>query len=156
VPALAGAPPHPILRHQDRSMYLRRVGEGYGIGAYRHEPVTMEPEALGGDACAPFEEALFAPSREYAAELLPCLRGAALAERVNGMFSFTPDGHSLIGESLDVRGFWACEAVWVTHAAGAARAAAEWMVGGAPGLDLREEDLNRFHPHALTRSYVRA
>jgi dimethylglycine oxidase len=162
VPQLAGVR-QPIVRHQDRSMYLRQVGSAYGIGAYRHEPVTVEPEAIRphrdgamAPACAPFDEALFAPSRAWAAELMPCLSGAALAERVNGMFSFTPDGHSLIGESLDVRGFWTCEAVWVTHAAGAARAVAEWMVGGVPELDLREEDLNRFYPHALSRAYVRA
>ena len=153
----------PIVRHQDRSMYFRQVGRAYGIGAYRHEPVVVDPEQIRpydhGEmipSCAPFDDALYAPSRGYAAELFPCLRGAPLAEKVNGMFSFTPDGHSLIGESLDVRGFWTCEAVWVTHAAGAARAVAEWMVGDIPSLDLREEDLNRFYPHVFSRSYVRA
>ena len=153
----------PIVRHQDRAMYFRQVGPAYGIGSYRHEPVVLDPEELRGykhgsviPSCVPFNDELYAPARGYAAELFPCLRGAPLAEKVNGMFSFTPDGHSLIGESLTVRGFWTCEAVWVTHAAGAAQAVAEWMVGGTPSLDLREEDLNRFYPHVFSRSYVRA
>ena len=153
----------PIVRHQDRSMYFRQDYQGYLVGAYRHEPVLTDPTQLraAGDeammpSCVPFRDDLFAPSMGYAAELYPALRNAPLVEKVNGMFSFTPDGHSLIGESLDVRGFWACEAVWITHGPGAARAVAEWMVDGVPSLDLHEEDLNRFYPHASTRAYLRA
>jgi glycine cleavage system aminomethyltransferase T/glycine/D-amino acid oxidase-like deaminating enzyme len=153
----------PVVRHQDRSMYFRQHYRSYLIGAYRHEPVLVDPEQLRSDwdgdlmpSCAPFREDLFAPSMGYAAELYPALASAELLEQVNGMFSFTPDGHSLIGESLDVRGFWTCEAVWITHGPGAARAVAEWMVDGMPSLDLHEEDLNRFYPHALSRNYIRA
>src|SRR5436305_2595572 len=153
----------PIVRHQDRSMYFRRDYRRYVIGAYRHEPVLVDPQELRSSwddglmpSCAPFRDDLFAPSMAYASELYPPLESAELVEKINGMFSFTPDGHSLIGESLDVRGFWACEAVWITHGVGAARAVAELMVEGVPDLDLREEDLNRFYPHAFTRSYLRA
>ena len=32
----------PILRHQDESLYFRQVGESYGIGSYRHEPLPVE------------------------------------------------------------------------------------------------------------------
>ena len=153
----------PIVRHQDRSMYFRQDCRRYMIGAYRHEPVLVDPQKLRSSwddglmpSCAPFRDDLFAPSMGYASELYPPLESAEVVEKINGMFSFTPDGHSLIGESLDVRGFWACEAVWITHGVGAARAVAEWMVEGLPDLDLREEDLNRFYPHAFTRSYLRA
>jgi len=153
----------PIVRHQDRSMYFRQDYRRYVIGAYRHEPVLVDPQELRSSwddglmpSCAPFRDDLFAPSMAYASELYPPLESAELVEKINGMFSFTPDGHSLIGESLDVRGFWACEAVWITHGVGAARAVAELMVEGVPDLDLREEDLNRFYPHAFTRSYLRA
>jgi glycine cleavage system T protein len=153
----------PIVRHQDRSMYFRQHHQAVLIGAYGHEPVLTDPADLratwGGalmPSCVPFLDDLFAPSMGYAAELYPALRNVPLAEKINGMFSFTPDGHSLIGESLEVRGFWACEAVWITHGPGAARAVAEWMVDGVPSLDLHEEDLNRFYPHASTRAYLSA
>jgi glycine cleavage system T protein len=153
----------PIVRHQDRSMYFRQHYRSYLIGSYRHEPVLVDAEDLrsswDGDlmpSCVPFRDDLFAAPIGYAHELYPTLASTRLIEKVNGMFSFTPDGHSLIGESLDVRGFWACEAVWITHGPGAARAVAEWMVEGMPTLDLREEDLNRFYSHAFSRAYVRA
>ena len=153
----------PIVRNQDRSMYFRQEHQSYLIGSYRHEPVVVDPDRLatGWDgemmpSCAPFSEELFAPAIRYAGELYPALRQAAIAGRVNGMFSFTPDGHSLIGEALEVRGFWTCEAVWITHGPGAARAVVEWMVDGEPRLDLHEEDLNRFYPHAFAPAYLRA
>ena len=53
-------------------------------------------------------------------------------------------------------GFWSAQAVWITHAGGVGQAVAEWLVHGEPGVDLRECDIRRFHPHAHTRPYVRA
>ena len=66
------------------------------------------------------------------------------------------DGNSILGESPDVRGFWAAEAVWVTHAGGVGKVVAEWLVEGRPSIDLREVDLNRFQPHAFGHQYLRA
>src|SRR5581483_2147665 len=97
----------------------------------RHEETPM-PSVL------PFTEADFAPALGYAADLFPALGRAELAYTINGMFSFTPDGQSLLGPSLDVRGFWVAEAVWVTHAGGVGRVIAEWMADGVPSIDLRE------------------
>src|SRR5215472_7615526 len=37
---------HPILRHQDRSMYFRQHADCYGIGSYQHEPIVVDPETL--------------------------------------------------------------------------------------------------------------
>jgi dimethylglycine oxidase len=74
----------------------------------------------------------------------------ALAHAFNGMFSFTPDGQSLLGESPEARGFWVAEAVWVTHG-GVGKLIAEWLVEGLPSMDAREVDLNRFHGHVATR-----
>jgi glycine cleavage system T protein len=91
-----------------------------------------------------------------AGELLPTLKGRRLAYTMNGLFSFTPDGLPVLGESREVRGLWVAEGVWITHAGGVGKAMAEWMTEGAPSLDLRECDINRFHPHALTQDYIRA
>ena len=60
-----------------------------------------------------------------------------------------------MGESRDVRGFWLAEAVWVTHSAGVAKAMAEWLVDGAPAVDVHECDIDRFEPHQLAPAYVR-
>ena len=153
----------PILRHQDASMYLRQREDHYVIGSYRHEPMLVEPEAILGWDKAPvmpsimeWDEDVFRFGRKAAGEVIPCLRDVELGRKVNGMFSFTPDGMPLLGESPQVRGFWLAEAVWITHAGGVGKAVAEWIVAGSPASDLRECDIARFHPHVRTRAYVRA
>jgi glycine cleavage system aminomethyltransferase T/glycine/D-amino acid oxidase-like deaminating enzyme len=159
LPELAGEPrevAHPILRHQDRSMYFRQHADCYGFGSYRHEPLPVDPDAVPSPAIMPFTPEHFEAAQDAAAELLPALRSAALPYRINGLFSFTADGFPLLGESGEVRGLWVAEAVWITHAGGVGQAVAEWMADGDPGLDVHECDLNRFPAHALTPAYVQA
>ena len=156
-----GEASHPIMRHQDRALYLRQHGDSYGIGSADHEPLPVEPEDIVGHgepgvmpAAMAFTASDFAPARRSAEEFIPALEGAELVEGFNGMFSFTPDAMPVLGESDEVRGFWAAEAVWIAHAGGAGRAIAEWIVDGSPSIDLRECDITRFHPHARTRPYA--
>ena len=166
LPELAGQTEEisqPFVRHQDRAMYLRQHGETYGIGSYQHEPLLVDSEDIldHEDAPASPTEMAFTPShferaRLSAGEVMPALNGAELDYGFNGMFSFTTDGFPVLGESPQVRGFWSAQAVWITHAGGVGKAVAEWIVEGKPGVDLRECDIARFHPHAYGREYVRA
>ena len=152
----------PILRHQDRDLYFREHVDRMGIGAYGHRPLPVEASDLLSPAEAPvmpsvldFTPEDFEESWGWAQELMPALRETTIEEGIDGVFSFTPDGFPLLGESRDVAGFWVAEAVWVTHSAGVARAAAEWLVDGAPSLDVHECDVNRFEAHQLAPQYVR-
>lgn len=165
LPDLAGAQEEvsqPILRHQDHSMYFRQVGDCYGIGSYNHEPLLVESsEILSHDEApvAPAETEFtpehFEKAMTSAGELLPALKGVGLTRKFNGMFSFTPDGFPILGESPSLKGFWSAQAVWITHAGGVGKAVAEWIVNGEPTTDLRECDIRRFHPHAFSRPYVK-
>jgi dimethylglycine oxidase len=155
---------HPILRHQDMAMYFRHRADHYAVGNYRHEPIATAQRDLrrpGGpmpSAVMPFTPDDFDVAEAEAARILPALKGtmrpAEEARSLNGMFSFTPDGGSIVGESAAVRGLWVCEAVWITHAAGMGRQVAAWMALGEPGYDLAEADANRFYPCQTTPPYV--
>jgi dimethylglycine oxidase len=155
---------HPILRHQGMAMYFRHRGDHYGVGNYRHEPIATAQRQLrrpGGPrppSIMPFTPDDFDVAEVEAARLLPPLKGtmrpADPARSMNGMFSFTPDAGSIVGESATVRGVWVCEAVWITHAAGMGRQVAEWMELGEPSYDLAEADANRFYPYQTTPPYV--
>ena len=165
VPELAGATSDislPLVRHQDRSMYFRQERESFGIGSYLHEPLIVDAEDIVDDDNAPmppaempFTEDHFEAALSAAGEVMPCLNGAGLTRRFNGLFSFTQDGFPILGEAPQLRGFWSAQAVWITHAGGIGKAVAEWIVNGEPTMDLRECDIDRFHPHAYSRSYVR-
>ena len=96
----------------------------------------------------------FAPAWQASQELLPALRDSEIADGFNGIFSFTPDGGSVVGQSPDVDGFWIAEAVWVTHSAGIARAVAEVLTTGRSQIDLADCEVSRFEDVQLARSYV--
>ncbi|HYH93051.1 MAG TPA: FAD-dependent oxidoreductase, partial [Candidatus Saccharimonadales bacterium] len=155
---------HPILRLQDRDLYAREHVDRLGIGAYGHRPMPIDPatlvhprEAAVMPSVLPFTPDDFAESWAWAQAAIPALRapGVTIEEGIDGVFSFTPDGMPLMGESPDVAGFWVAEAVWVTHSAGVAKAMAEWLVEGGSATDLHECDLARFEPHQLGPSFVR-
>jgi glycine cleavage system aminomethyltransferase T/glycine/D-amino acid oxidase-like deaminating enzyme len=156
----------PILRHQDRDLYFREHTDRIGIGSYAHRPLPVDPFAvppydeararnMDMPSSFPFTTEDWAPSWDDCRRLIPALRESEIEEGFNGVFSFTPDGMPLLGETRQLRGFWLAEAVWVTHSAGVAKAVAEWMVDGRPSLDLHECDLTRFEDAQRSPSYVR-
>ncbi|MET9201155.1 FAD-dependent oxidoreductase [Gordonia sp. NPDC003585] len=153
----------PILRHQDQDLYFREHGDRLGIGYYGHRPMPSDVGALDYDAVISLDEMpsklAFTPGDFeeawlQSAALLPELGDGKVEEGFNGIFSFTPDGHSVMGEHRELSGFWVAEAVWVTHSAGVARTMAEWMIDGTPGIDVHETDLYRFEDAALTDDFI--
>jgi dimethylglycine oxidase len=165
--ASGGAEPwmyQPVVRHQDLSLYFRQREDHFGVGNYRHEPIVTPQGAIRrhGDgpmpSLMPWTPSDFDLCEEEAARLFPALAGRMRPEEpsrsLNGMFSFTPDGGSVVGESAATRGLWVCEAVWVTHGAGMARQVVEWMETGEPSYDLAEADANRFYPFQTSAPYV--
>ncbi|TGA98766.1 FAD-dependent oxidoreductase [Streptomyces sp. MZ04] len=151
----------PILRFQDRDLYFREHTDRIGIGSYAHRPLPVDAftvpaydDAEEMPSSYPFTEDDFAPSWEDCRRLLPSLRDTEVAEGFNGVFSFTPDGMPVLGESRALRGFWLAEAVWVTHSAGVAKAVAEWMVDGRPSIDVHDCDLTRFEDAQRSPAYV--
>ncbi len=155
---------HPMLRHQDSSMYFRQRGDHYGVGSYRHRPMPISADDIGrnyrGEGTMPsvweFTPEDFEPAWTEAKRMLPALRSIELDRPMNGLFSFTPDGGPLLGESREARGFWAAEAVWITHAPGVGKVMAEWITSGTPSIDVSNCDIHRFEPHAHSPSYIMA
>ena len=160
LPELAGETAelrHPVVRDQDKAMYYRQHGEAYGYGSYRHEPLPVAIATVPKRAHAavfPFTPEHMAEGTRSAHHRVPCLARAPIAHSFNGIFSFTPDAQSILGEKPELRGFWVAEAVWVTHGGGVGKLMANWLARGDPGLDVREVDINRFPAHALVRRSV--
>ncbi len=151
----------PILRHQDRDLYFREHVDRMGIGSYLHKPMPVDMSTLIADTAGepmpsmlPFTEEDFAPAWTEAVKILPALDDSKVEEAYNGIFSFTPDGFSIMGEHRELSGFWVAEAVWVTHSAGIARATAEWIVDGTPSVDVHECDLYRFEDVARSPRFI--
>lgn len=154
----------PILRHQDQDLYYRTHGDQLGIGYYGHRPMPIVAASLGkttervDDKNMPsrleFTHADFEPAWEESRNLLPALTECDIDDGFNGIFSFTPDGGPLVGESPDLAGFYVAEAVWVTHSAGVARALAEILTVGKSQIDIAECHISRFEQVQLTPAYI--
>jgi glycine cleavage system aminomethyltransferase T/glycine/D-amino acid oxidase-like deaminating enzyme len=151
----------PIVRHQDADLYFRQHYDCYGAGSYDHEPQIVEPDDIRvlapgmGAAQRPFTPSDFEAAWREAQRIFPALKTTAMRGAFNGMFSFTPDGMPVLGESK-VRGLWTAEAIWVTHGGGTGELMANWICDGSPNFDVHELDGRRFEPHALAPSYIRA
>lgn len=171
VPALAGrnskpnGATRPVLRYQDQDMYYREHGEQLGIGYYGHRPMPIVASSLGKTPAHVDEQNMpsrleftqkdFTPAWELSKQFLPALQKSEIADGFNGIFSFTPDGRPIMGQSPDLDGFYVAEAVWVTHAVGVARAVAEVLTTGRSKVDISECEISRFEEIQLTPSYVR-
>ncbi|MBW7885207.1 MAG: FAD-dependent oxidoreductase, partial [Caldilineaceae bacterium] len=146
---------HPILRHQDYSLYYRQHGDAYGVGNYRHPSILFDGDAVGARAERAFRPEQWNVCQQATEELLPALRGKRYVRQFNGFMAFSNDLFPIIGETA-LNGLWAALGIWVTHSGGAGKAVAELLTFGESEWDIREADINRFHGHDYTRAYMAA
>lgn len=151
---------HPILREQELKVSIRQMGDRYAIGNYNRVPRLVDPRDIAAPDDAPVMPSLldFRPEEavgtlDACGRLLPAIVGAGLSRGLNGLFAFTPDNAPLLGPSGVLR-LWLAEALWISHAGGAAQALAHWMAEGEPAEDLREVDPARFRAGETTRRAV--
>jgi glycine cleavage system aminomethyltransferase T/glycine/D-amino acid oxidase-like deaminating enzyme len=156
----------PIVRDVDENMYERQHGGDMEVGSYAHRPIIVDPDSIPSIEAAvlsptelPFTSDDFDPQLEKSLELMPALLGderAGIRYAINGLISMTPDGNPAIGETPEVAGLWSVAASWIKEGPGIGRAAAEWMTGRTPKIDIHEADISRFYPHQRTTAHVTA
>lgn len=144
---------YPTVRDLDVAMYWRHHWNKIGIGNYHHKPLMVQPRDLGKTAMHPFTPEDFTEAWQIAQAAMPTLRGAGLTKSFNGMFSFSVDGFPIVGPT-PIKGFWVAAAVWLTHAGGVGKAMAEWLTYGAPEVDPRQINVNRFLDYQLTDKFI--
>jgi 4-methylaminobutanoate oxidase (formaldehyde-forming) len=84
---------------------------------------------------------------ENALVRVPQLEHAEVKKFYNGPESFTPDNNFILGEAPEVKNFFVgagFNSMGIASAGGAGMALAEWIVNGAPTMDLWPVDIRRF------------
>ena len=160
LPALAGDAGVPNLRDPDKLVYCRQDGESLVLGGYERDPAPFDFDAIPDNdnpTVLLFDPPRFDSLMRGCVERIPALRGVELVKRVNGLESFTPDGEFILGESPEVKGFWAacgfC-AHGVSGSGGVGKMMAEWIIDGEPSLDLWHMDIRRFGDYTASRRYI--
>ncbi len=150
----------PTFRDQDLRVYGREEVGGLLVGGYEGDPVPCGPEPIPPD----LDPAKMIPNWDRFEALafnasirIPALNQAGIRKLMIGPETFTPDGEFLLGESAEVRGFFATGGTpGIAAGGGVGKAMAEWVIEGRPTLDLWRADIRRFGPHYADRNYAAA
>ncbi len=143
-------PDLPVLRDPDGYIYFKEETGGLVMGGFEPEakPWGMDgiPEnfffQLLADDWDQFEILM-----ENALIRVPQMGNTGVREFYNGPESFTPDNNYLLGETPEVKNFFVgagFNSMGIASAGGAGKALAEWIVDGAPTMDLFAVDIRRF------------
>ncbi|MBI2972557.1 MAG: FAD-dependent oxidoreductase [Armatimonadetes bacterium] len=148
----------PIFRDPDLRVYVREEVGGLLVGGYEGNPVPCGPEPIPQDLdpvkMVPNWDRFETLARN-AAIRIPALNDVGIRKLMIGPETFTPDGDFLMGESAEVRGFFAAGGTpGIAAGGGVGKAMAEWIIDGRPSLDLWRADIRRFGQHYADRSYA--
>ncbi len=149
----------PTLRDPDRIFYLKPEPGALAVGGWEKGTPTF------GAAGVPFSfgRELFQPNQDRleafllpAAERLPILNELGIRTVINGPIPISPDGEPIMGLAPERDNFYvACGFTsGIAASGGAGKAMAEWIVEGAPGLDLWAFDVRRFGSHHMSAKYL--
>jgi sarcosine oxidase subunit beta len=133
----------PMIVDISSGLYMHRESGGMLMGWA--DPATAPGYDISADADYTDEIIMRALAR------MPNLETAEIAHAWGGLYEVTPDHHAIMGPAEALGGFWNCTGFsghGFMHAPAAGRLMAEWIVDGAPSIDLARLALERFQEKA--------
>ena len=160
---IAGVTPEfPIARVIDANVYVRHERGGLMLGGYEPDPLQFDTATLPGDITAlPLDiEVLWRLARSVA-EQFPIFQDPAIrvAEHRGGLPTLTADDRYLAGPLPGVAGGWVmsgCCVGGLSVSPALGEAMTEWILDGAPALDLTDVSTGRFAGRDLDEAALRA
>jgi glycine/D-amino acid oxidase-like deaminating enzyme len=151
----------PILRFVDAAVYTRPARQGIMVGAFEADPLPLDVGHHEGFSMeqTPLDFSVLAKSRATIAEYLPALKDTTVREHRGGLFTMTADGHFIAGPVPDVPGLWVvtgCNGSGFSFSAGLGQTVSEWIVDGAPSIDLNEFSPTRVSGKPLDEAQLTA
>lgn len=144
----AGLPEMPVMRDPEDVFYCRQEGDALLVGAYdgRGEARFVHEPPAGMAEPFPDEMEKLLPYLERAVERVPALATAGVRRVVNYAMPYTPDDLPTVGPAFGLKNFWLAEGLpfGITLAGGIGWQMAEWILEGAPSIDMACCDSRRF------------
>ncbi|WP_424976646.1 GcvT family protein [Dinoroseobacter sp. S124A] len=151
---------YPTLRDPERLVYYKPdVGGRLVIGGYEEGTLPFgDPEIPGAFVRQLLPENLdrFLPLAELAGQVTPVVNEVGIRQVINGPIPYSADGDFVMGWQPGIDNLMLATGFLYGIAAGggAGEMIAEWVVEGAPSLDLWPLDVRRFGPHHGTRAFM--
>jgi glycine/D-amino acid oxidase-like deaminating enzyme len=140
----------PTVRVLDRRVYVRPDRGGLILGHYEPDPWQVDMSTLPADFQIRDLELNFEPMRSVTRDLatvFPALQAAEMLEFRGGLPTVTPDGHFIIDEAPNLRGFFVatgCNVGGFTTSPAIGQALASKIATGRSPIDLAPFSLTRF------------
>lgn len=148
----------PQINDNETGCYARQEGKGLLLGAYEHRCTHWardETPAGFGHELLPDDLGRMEWNFGKSVEIMPCLGRAGVRRVINGPMIFSPDLGPLIGPHPALRNYFCANGVMAgfNQAGGIGRVLAEWIIDGAPQIDIFAWDVARFGAWA-TKTYT--
>ncbi len=133
----------------EANIYFRQERQGMLLGTYEPSATPWKVEGTPLN----FDHELLPPALDRIADRLeigfgriPALERAGIKNIVNGPFTFGPDGNPMIGPVPGMQNYWVAVGVMAgfCQGGGVGLSIAEWMIDGAPSIDVWAMDIARF------------
>jgi len=140
----------PVMRDPDGYIYFKEEVGGLAMGGFEPEAKPWGMNGIPDDfefSLLPDDWDQFEILMENALMRVPQLEHAEVRKFYNGPESFTPDNNFLLGEAPELKNFFVgagFNSMGIASAGGAGKSLAEWIVNGAPTMDLWPVDIRRF------------
>jgi glycine/D-amino acid oxidase-like deaminating enzyme len=158
-PIAGVGPEFPIARVIDANVYVRHERGGLMLGGYEDDP--LQPDVLPDDVAAlPLDIEVLWRLAKNVSEQFPIFQDPAIrvAEHRGGLPTLTVDDRYLVGPLPGVAGAYVmsgCCVGGLSVSPALGEAIAEWIVDGAPALDLSEISPARFAGRELDEAELR-
>jgi glycine/D-amino acid oxidase-like deaminating enzyme len=152
-------PEFPIARVIDANVYVRHERGGLMLGGYEADP--LQPESLPDDIAAlPLDIDVLWRLARSVRDQFPIFQDPSIrvAEHRGGLPTLTTDDRYLVGPLPGVPGAWVmsgCCVGGLSVSPALGEAMAEWILDGAPTLDLTDVSTARFAGPAINEAALR-
>ena len=154
-------PEHAIIRIPDAGVYGRPSWDGFLLGGYETDPLTVPIDELPANfetRDTPLDLGVLKRLVGLVKDTLPAVAAAPVRLYRGGFPTMTADGHHLVGPVPGVDGMWiaaGCNVAGLSISPVIGEQLAEWIVDGAPTYDLTPMALTRFGPEWADEAKVR-
>jgi 4-methylaminobutanoate oxidase (formaldehyde-forming) len=149
----------PTMRDPDHLVYYKPEVRGIVVGGYEDNTQAFAingiPRDFGQELLKDnFER--FEPLARNAAKRTPIIETVGVRQLLNGPIPYSPDGDFVMGKVPELDNYFVSTGFLYGIAAGggAGRMMAEWIVDGAPSLNLWPLDVRRFSFHHSTKWFM--
>lgn len=144
----------PNIRDHDLSIALRVSGKSFQISYYEQNPVKITGIE---NSLAPFSQFDFnwdraAENIDNSTKLMQVIKDVGIKTTICGPESFTPDHKPLLGEDVNIKGFYYASgfnSFGICMSGGCGQQLAKWIYHGKPDLDMFAYDIRRFNRNLI-------